>query len=494
MMSTKSSPGPVTRRTLVGTAAGVAAGAALPRVAWPQGAAASGARRVDVVVVGAGLSGLAAARRLVRRGASVVVLEARNRVGGRTLTVQQNGTFIDVGGQFVGNTQKRMLALARATGVKRFKPFTSGENLFDYHGKISRWSDAPPLPGHDLVEYLSAQQALKRMAAEVPPDAPWEAPDAEERDWQTYQSWIDSNVETEGARTLLELEFFDSSIGAGETSLLSALWAIRRSPPDEEPDSHRLVGGAQQISERLARKLGSRRVVLGAAVRTLKHSGGMVVAESRAGSFKAKRAIVAIPPTLALRIAYHPVLPALRDGWTQHVAQGSVLKCQAIYPTPFWRAQGLSGHTVSDRWPFYATYDNGPPSPDGRPGVLLGFATPNATRELGQHSERARRRLALDAFARLFGARARSPIGYVEGNWSGMPWTRGCYQGMPSSGAILGFGKAWREPVGAIHWAAGESSTAWPGYMEGAVRAGETAADEVLAEFGAHVSSRRVTG
>ncbi len=487
-MRTSDGPsGSVTRRALVGTAAGVAAGAALPRVAWPERAAASGARAVDVVIVGAGLSGLAAARRLVRKGASVTVLEARERVGGRTLTVERNGTFIDVGGQFIGPTQKRIGALAKATGVRSFKPFDSGENLFDYNGKISRWDATPPLPQPDLVEYLSAQQALEKMGGEVPRDAPWEAPHAEEWDWQTYQSWIDFNVQTEGARTLLELEFFDSSIGAGETSLLSALWAIRRAPPSEEPDSERLVGGAQQISKRVARKLGSRRVVLGAPVRALKHSGGMVVAESRAGSFKAKRAIVAIPPTLALRIAYHPALPALRDGWTQHVAQGSVLKCQAIYPTPFWRAQGLSGHAVSNRWPFYATYDNGPPPPDDRPGVLLGFATPNATRELGRRREAARRRLVLDAFARLFGARARSPIGYVEGNWSAMPWTRGCYQGMPSSGAIVGFGEAWRAPVGAIHWAAGESATRWPGYMDGAVRAGETAADEVLAELGASV-------
>jgi monoamine oxidase len=474
----------LTRRRFVGSSAGVVAATALPSVAWPEQATASGGRRVDVVIVGAGLSGLAAARRLVRNGASVAVLEARDRVGGRTWTVKRNGTFIDVGGQFIGPTQTRIVALAKAMGVKSFKPFNEGENLFDYNGKISRWTDLPPLPQSALVEYLQAQKALDDMAQEVPAAAPWKASKATEWDWQTYQTWIDSNVETKGARTLLETEFFDSSIGAGETSLLGALWAIRRAPPSEQPDSERLVGGAQQISERLARKLGSRRVVLGASVRTLKHSGGTVVAESRAGTFKAERAIVAIPPTLAMRIGYHPALPALRDGWTQHVAQGSVLKCQAIYPTPFWRKQGLSGHAVSNRWPFYATYDNGPPPPEDRPGVLLGFATPNATRELGRRSESARRRLALEAFARLFGPRARSPVGYVEGNWSAMPWTRGCYQGMPSSGAILGFGEAWRAPVGAIHWAAGESSIRWPGYMDGAVRAGETAADEVLAELG----------
>jgi len=474
----------LSRRRFVGSSAGVVAGATLPSVAWPKRAAAAGARGVDVVIVGAGLSGLAAGRRLVRHGVSVAVLEARDRVGGRTWTVQRNGTFVDVGGQFIGPTQTRIVALAKATGVKSFEPFNEGENLFDYNGRINRWTDLPPLPQRALVEYVQAQRTLEDMSKAVPAAAPWKAPKATEWDWQTYQSWIDSNVETEGARTLLETEFFDSSIGAGETSLLGALWAIRRAPPSEQPDSERLVGGAQQISERVAQKLGKGRVVLNAPVRTLRHSGGMVVAESRAGSFKAERAIVAIPPTLALRIAYHPALPALRDGWTQHVAQGSVLKCQAIYPTPFWRAQGLSGHAVSNRSPFYATYDNGPPPPDERPGVLLGFATPNATRELGARSESARRRVVLDAFARLFGPRARSPIGYVEGNWSAMPWTRGCYQGMPSSGAIVGFGEAWREPVGAIHWAAGESSTRWPGYMDGAVRAGEAAANQVLAALG----------
>jgi monoamine oxidase len=225
---------PLSRRRFVGSSAGVVAGAALPSVAWPKrAAAAAGGRRVDVVIVGAGLSGLAAGRRLVRNGVSVTVLEARDRVGGRTWTVRRNGTFIDVGGQFIGPTQTRIVALAKATGVKSFEPFNEGENLFDYNGKISRFDDTPPLPERDLVEYLSAQQALEKMGREVRRDAPWEAPHAEEWDWQTYQSWINSNVETEGARTLLELEFFDSSIGAGETSLLSALWAIRRAPPSE---------------------------------------------------------------------------------------------------------------------------------------------------------------------------------------------------------------------------------------------------------------------
>lgn len=478
----------LTRRNFVGSSAAVAAGAAIPSVAWPEQSKASGARKVDVVIVGAGLSGLAAARRLVSQGASVAVLEARDRVGGRTWTVQRKGTFIDIGGQFIGPTQTRIIALAKAMGVKSFEPFNSGENLFDFKGKVSHWTTTPPLPQQALLEYAFAQHALEEMSKQVPADAPYDAPSAKAWDWQTYQSWVDENVGSSGARTLLKLEFFGNAVEPGEASLLTLLRGIQTSPHSEKPETSRFVGGAQQISELTAARLG-RSVVLGAAVRSLKHSGGSVIADSQAGSFQAEQAIVALAPTLALRIAYDPPLPMLRDGWTQHVAQGSVIKCQAIYKTPFWREQGLSGHAVSNEPPLFLTFDNGPPPPADRPGVLLGFVMPGATRHLAQRSAAARRQIVLEAFARLFGSRALTPIDYVEGNWSVEQWTRGCYGGVPTPGAWVGFGRAYRAPVGRIHWAATETALRWPGYMDGAVGAGEAAADQVLSSLGAVATS-----
>jgi monoamine oxidase len=300
---------------------------------------------------------------------------------------------------------------------------------------------------------------------------------------------LDQNVSTEGARFLFTVSGWGEAVQPGEASVLTQLVTRNLAPhtPQDNPETSRFVGGAQAISIRTAKSLGHR-VVLNAAVRSLKHSGGSVVADSAAGSFRAERAIVALAPTMAMRIDYDPPLPALRDGWTQHVAQGSVIKCQAIYRTPFWRAKGLSGRAISDRPPLFLMFDNGPPPPADRPGVLLGFVTPEQTRRLNQRSAAARRRIVLEAFAHLFGSRALAPIAYVEGNWSAEPWTRGCFSGIPTPGAWVGFGRASRAPVGRIHWAATETAQRWPGYMDGAVRAGEAAADAVLAHSGAAAS------
>jgi monoamine oxidase len=193
---------------------------------------------------------------------------------------------------------------------------------------------------------------------------------------------------------------------------------------------------------------------------------------------RARRAIVALSPTLAGRIVYEPALPAARDHLTQRVPNGSVIKCMAVYDTPFWRRDGLSGEAISIDGPARVVFDNTPPQ--GAPGVLLGFLEGRDARDLAD-APLERRESVLGTFTRLFGPAAARPLDYVELDWSCEEYTRGCYGGYLPPGVWTAFGHALRAPIGRIHWAGAETATAWAGYMEGALQSGERAADEALA-------------
>jgi monoamine oxidase len=195
-------------------------------------------------------------------------------------------------------------------------------------------------------------------------------------------------------------------------------------------------------------------------------------------SVTAARVIVAVPPTLAGRITYDPPLPAVRDQLTQRVPAGSVIKCHAVYDTPFWREAGLTGQATGDRGPVKVVFDNSPPA--GSPGVLLAFLEGKAARRLNRVGPAERRDAVLGSLVDFFGPHAAKPVEYVELDWSEEEWTRGCYGAHFPPGVWTQYGPALRAPVGRIHWAGAETATVWSGYMDGAVQSGERAAAEVL--------------
>jgi monoamine oxidase len=477
------------REALAGAAAGAAA-VAFPGAAEAASGARRGSRRVDVVVVGAGLAGLSAASDLVAAGHSVVVLEARDRVGGRTLNHPLGGgEVVEVGGQWVGPGQNRILARARAHGVKTFKTYTHGGQVFDYGGSLSHFTGLiPPLPEPDAGDFTGILSLIIGLQNTIPLDRPWTAPNAAALDSQTLETFKLAHSSTRGARFLIDLA--TKAVFAAEPrdlSLLHALFYLHSgrgiinltSTAGGAQDS-RFVGGSQLVSIRMAGRLG-RRVVLRAPVRRISQGRSGVTVESDAGTWRAARVIVAVAPTLAGRIDYHPSLPALRDQLTQRVPQGSVIKFEAVYSRPFWRAAGLNGYSNSDRPPVRFTYDNSPPS--GKPGVLLGFVCGSDARRLGRMSAAARRREVLGSFERLFGRAAGRARTLIEHNWSNELWTRGCYVGFMPPGVWSDYGSALRAPVGRIHWAGTETSEVFMGYMDGAVRSGERAAREVGARL-----------
>jgi monoamine oxidase len=442
---------------------------------------------VDVAVVGAGLAGLVAARRVAAEGASVAVLEARERVGGRVLSEPLgDGKQAEVGGQWVGPTQERVLELARELGVETFPTYAKGSNLLELGGKVSRYTGTiPRLSPVVLADIALARRRIERLAGRVVPEAPWRTPEAERLDAQTFASWLRHGMRTSKAREMMRLAG-RTVWGAepAEMSLLHVLFYVRSAGGFDRlmdveggAQQDRLAGGSALLATRIADELEDR-VLLGTPVQRIDDRERGLAIEGQSFSARARRAIVAVPPPLRARIAYQPALPPLHVQLSQRMAQGWLVKCMAVYPEPFWRDDGLSGEALSDIGPTSLTFDNSPP--DGSPGVLLGFMGGADARRAALLSAADRRRRVVAALARLFGPRAGDPERYIELDWARETWIAGgptCY--MPPGG-WTGCGPALREPTGRVHWAGTETATIWNGYMEGAVRSGERAAAEAL--------------
>jgi monoamine oxidase len=503
------SDGNLTRRRFVSGAAaagaGLAAGAGVPAEAEATTGAAAGsgkpkpAKRVDVVVVGAGLAGLVAATQLTRSGHSVRVLEARDRVGGRIWNhVVGAGHISERGATFIGPTQNHVAALAKQLKIPTFRTYDVGKNVYIAGGERLTYSDRGPFgtvpPDPSIAgELAGLVLALDQQATTVDVSKPWDAPHGVALDGQTLASYLTEHSASSRSRNVAAAAL-RAIFGAEprELSMLFTLFFIAASGDPKHPgtfqrnfntrggaEQDRLVGGSQRLPLELAQRLGDV-VALRTPVRSIAHRRSGVTVVSDAITVSAKRVVVAIPPTLAGRISYDPILPFQRDQLTQRYGQGTLTKVAAVYDEPFWRHNGLTGSAVTTGFPINIAYDDSPPG--GRPGIAFGFVGGDNARRYAGLGATARRTAVLTQLARLYDdRRALKPVQFFETNWSEQEWTRGCPVGIPAVGSFVSYGPRLRKPVGRIHWSGTETATYWNGYMDGAVSSGERVAAEVAA-------------
>ncbi|MGK8520224.1 flavin monoamine oxidase family protein [Nocardia asteroides] len=444
--------------------------------------------RADVVVVGAGYAGLCAARTLRAAGRDVVVLEASDRAGGRTLTARTgDGWAVDLGGQWISGAHTRLTALAEEYGAAMYAP-PEGANLLVEGVVRRRFTGArPPLPTVVLVVLAQAMWRLERMAARIDLARPWTTPGAARLDAMTAATWLRRNLPERRARNLAEVMIGEElCVDVGSISMLGLLTTIRSAGGVEagitaETVTRLLVDGADGPALAMAAELGDA-LRFGAPVTAIRGQADGVLVETATGDVHAGRVIVAVPPALAGRIAYDPPLPAARDQLTQRMPMGSVLKAFAVYQRPFWRDDLLTGQSLNLHDPVPVTFDATRP---GGPGVLGALVPGRAAQRLAALPGAERRAMIIGSLVRAFGPAARQPLEWHEKVWADDPYARGGYGAFFPPGVLTTLGSALRHPVGAIHWAGSETATEWSGYIEGAIRSGERAAAEVLAAEGA---------
>lgn len=441
---------------------------------------------IDVIVVGAGFAGLKVATELKQAGKQVLVLEARDRVGGRSKPGELCGQTIDLGGQWVGPTQTVLLDQAKALGVKTYPQYAKGNNLLWLDNKVSHYTgNTPKLPLLTLLELGLLDLRWKRQIGSLNPDAPWAGEQAKRFDAQSVESWLQTNIKTRSGQEFMRV--ITRALLCAEPAQVSYLCLLEYMRQaggiealintEDGAQQDKFVGGAWQISKLLADELGES-VKLNSPVLSVEQgSSGVKVATAQA-TYSARHLVIATPPSLSANINFTAPLPSRKWGLLQRMPMGAVIKVHVAYAKPFWRKAGFSGSVISNRHHFNVVFDQSPENESM--GMLVGFLDGAHAVELGARTPQERQHIVLSELVEYFGEEAKHAMGYIDQDWTQEPWSLGGYVAHMPPGVMTQYGASLREVTGRIHWAGTETATQWCGYLDGALSSGIRAAKEVV--------------
>lgn len=443
---------------------------------------------MDAIIIGAGFSGIAAARKLHKSEKSFIILEARERLGGRVYTKRfENGQYLDFGGQWIGPTQDRMYALCKEYGVDYYETYNEGYNILDFENKVKKYRGL--IPKIDIISLLNLDWLLgkmERMAKGISASKPWSHPKSETYDNILLSDFIKKNCLTKSS--LKVITYALETVFACELhtiSLLHALFYIKSGFSlngliniKEGAQQHRIVGGMQTLVDKMASEFLSK-IHFNHPVKSIKQAQNSVKVAGEGFEFEAKNVIIAIPPPLAAEIKFSPELTSQKSQIINRISMGKVGKCFMVYEKPFWRDNKFSGQALADEHsPFQTLFDSSPKN--GEYGVILGFTIADRAEDFFRKSLEQRKHAMLQKLVEYFGEKAKNPTAYHDFTMTDETWSRGCYAGLFPVGGWTAYQNAHSKPEDRIFWAGTEASDVWFGYIEGAVRAGERAVGEIL--------------